>query len=208
MSVTELDTLILRNLRDLDATAQRIVQLDAVVWKEVDRLVETWAKTNGWVGRFDVESKGLWIAPPRWAKLSRDPEEVEFFFIFDRIEDLPSTYFDLADLCAIGGTHYGFRLGQSRYGQVEWKKIVREEEMLDLLGKLRLKTTSKAVPFSPTRIDPNLLADAIETGDYCEALQPITAALDHLANADETIGHLFFPSGRTRTSRARKTSQQ
>lgn len=149
MSVTELDALILRNLRDLDATAQRIAELDALIWKEVDRLVEQWANTHGWHGQFDVEGAGLWVTPPRWAALSEDPDDADVYFIFEEVHDLPTSYYDLASLCAIGGSHYGFRLGQNLFGRPDWTKKVREEHTLALMGQLQLRTTHKAVPFSP-----------------------------------------------------------
>ena len=192
MSTVELDTLILRNLADLDATAQRLNHIDEGVWRAVDSVVERWAKERGWVGRFDVEGRGLWLTPAKWRKASEDEESPDAAFWYEVAAHDPPTFFDLADLCGLGGSRYGFRFHQKLFGKAEWKELTRKHA--DAFQKLGMHLDSKASPFAETRVELAALTAAVETGNYEEALTPIVVTLDRLLAAEKTLQSILFKS--------------
>lgn len=192
MPTTELDMLILRNLADLDATAQRLNQIDATVWRAVDGVVERWARQHRWAGQYDVEGRGLWVTPAKWRDASDDRESPDVKFWFEVAAHDPPTHFDLADLCGIGGSRYGFRLYQNLHAKVEWKALARKH--ISLFQSVGLQLDAKASPFMEISIDLEKLVSGVETGDFEEALLPVTDGLDRLIGVDKAIGKVLFPT--------------
>ena len=205
MSTIELDTLILRNLVDLDSTAQRLNQIDENVWRAVDSVVERWAKEHGWVGRFDVEGRGLWLTPAMWQRTSEDDESPDAAFRYEVASHDPPTYFDLSDLCGLGGSRYGFRLHQKLFGKVEWKELARKHA--PAFQKLGMRLDSKASPFAETVVDLAALTGAVETGDFEEALAPILEALDCLADVEKTLQSVLFKTHTVASPRKKPRTQ-
>lgn len=204
MPTTELDTLILRNLADLDATALRLDQIDGTVWRAVDAVVERWAREHRWAGLFDVEGRGLWVTPAKWRTASDDEDSPDVRFWFEVATHEPPTHFDLADLCGINGSRYGFRMHQDLLGKVDWKLLARKH--IALFQSLGLQLDAKASPFMEIVIDVQKLATGVETGDFDEALQPIAQGLDRLANADKVLGRILFkPRAPTKARTVAKT---
>lgn len=190
MPMAELDTLILRNLADLDATALRLDHLDETVWRAVDAIAERWAREHRWAGLFDVEGRGLWVTPGKWRTASEDEDSPDVRFRLEVATHEPPTRFDLSDLCGIGGSRYGFRMYQDLLGKTDWKVLARKH--IALFQSLGLKLDAKASPFMEIVIDVEMLAVGVETGDFEEALQPIVQGLDRLANAEKVLGRILF----------------
>jgi hypothetical protein len=190
MPTTELDTLILRNLADLDATARRLDQIDEIVWSAVDALTERWAREHRWTGLFDIEGRGLWVTPAKWRKASENEDSPDVRFWFEVAAHEPLTHFDLSDLCGIGGSRYGFRMYQDLLGKADWKVLARKH--IALFQSLGLQLDAKASPFMEIIVDIEKLAISVETGDFDEALQPIAHGLDRLINVDKVLGRILF----------------
>lgn len=203
MVTAELDTLILHNLADLDATAQRLERIEETVWRAVDSVVERWAKEHGWVGVFDIVGRGLWIVPARWRVASEDEDNPDASFWFELSSRDPPTSFDLSDLCGIGGSRYGFRFHQKLLGKVQWKELARKH--VPTFHNLGLQLDSKASAFIETVIDPKKLALDVESGDFLESLSPIADALDRLAAADKALRPLLFKAGANPPARQKPT---
>jgi hypothetical protein len=193
VATTELDVFILRNLADLDATALRLEKIDANIWKEVDAAVEQWALKNGWLGSFDVEGSGLWVTPAGWSAASEDEDDPDASFHFEVATRDPPTFFDLSDLCGLGGSRYGFRFHQSLVGKMEWRELARNN--INQFQSLGMHLDSKASPFVDVTISSESLAIAVQAGDFGEALEPITRALDRFAGAEKVLSSMLFKAG-------------
>ncbi|KQW77837.1 hypothetical protein [Ensifer sp. Root127] len=79
-STNELDSLIVRNIADLDATAKQISLIETRIWTAIADEVEAWAKDQGWVGEFNEEE--IRLAPVSWQQA--DGENVSGQFYFDK----------------------------------------------------------------------------------------------------------------------------
>jgi hypothetical protein len=187
-----LDALIVRNLRDLEAATHRFFHhTETRVAKAIDEMVEVWSKTNGWKGQFDWKEEGLWVAPQRWMSDSSDEgDRLAYFeldaglgddFDYNENEDV----FWLTRLCQQGRGKIGFRW---RYGTAlgiskpKWKKLIQSDDgkRAERIYKLGFEPEDSGLFFTQIKVETEQLAVGFIEGSLEKALQPIQLGLDRL----------------------------
>lgn len=191
MSFAELDKMILTNLADIEATAMRLLKIDAKVWTALEAVIEQWALDNGWVGLFDYDKQGLWVAPAEWDEAADERNPGNAFW-FTLVAEDPDTHFALSDLCGLGGSRHGVLLHQVEFGKAEWKTIARKNAAKFEAAGFRLD--GNAAAFMPVVIDPAKLADDVAAGDFNEAFAPLNAVLERLADSKAMFWKILFPA--------------
>lgn len=183
MDSAELDRLLIEHLGDLDDGAKRLEMLQNTVAEAVDDLVEEWTKTKGWLKGDETwqTHKDVSVALRHW--LTEKDEWLAWFqFDFGEGDDgewsEEKDYFWLTRLCGVGRGQMGFRFVQKEFGKVPWKRFLNENR--DRLAIPRFIHDDLPSFFLPVRIDKDVLAKGAENGDFSEALQPITEALDYI----------------------------
>jgi hypothetical protein len=197
MSLKILDSLIVRNLADLDATAKRVEVIGERVFNALGHHIEAWAEQADWVGEFDG-NEDIWCAPMAWRNAPGDEPAGCFCLELrspDTGEQLPGEdYFLLTRLVGVGAGGYGFCFNQNVLpSKREWKPIVRAKAAD--LQKHGFAVDQNGYPFMDFTIDPELLATAMEDNDYFDAFEPITEALDRLKSAIPTLHSLLMKAG-------------
>jgi hypothetical protein len=200
--MTEVDALIVRNIKELDGAATRVrSELQKQIGQELNTVVESWADKEGWKGVFDWygEKDDIWVAASDWRGDDEDDEhDYDFWFMLTLgegrdFEDYPDgDQFWLTTLCGAGRATLGFLSGQDAYKYPKgrrWKAKI--EPFVQELVKLGFSYEDKTGQvFLPVTIEQERLARAIENEDIQEALGPIAVALDHLIQAKPIIDQL------------------
>jgi hypothetical protein len=193
MSTEKLDSLIVRNLSDLDAAAMRLqYDIQARIGKEIDVMAESWAEEHSWEGKFNFDKDELRIAPREWklpdAK-SDDPWLGWFSLQPSLGDDWDSEdskefldYFWLTRLCGAGRGMIGFRW---HYGvgvgapKLKWKKFAQAH--VQRIGKAGFTYEESGLFFKPVRVETEKVAAAVGEEIAVEvALAPVREALGQL----------------------------
>jgi hypothetical protein len=172
----DLDTLIIKNMEDLDATAKRIDALAEEIWGEVFSHLQTWAKDRKWLVAEDT--KELWVTPPDWCQ----GEVYSAWFLLEwgpgdtgkRKEGEP--YFELSRFAGIGIGKLCLWLDFDEVDRSAWKPLFREAF-----------SQRKAGGFSFDEVDgfyldctpsAGSLALAVAEDDYAAAFEHLNRALE------------------------------
>jgi hypothetical protein len=181
MDASQLDSMIVRNLGDLDAAAHRILQIERRIWRDLGDLVEAWATRAGWKWYAEVDE--VWVAPGEWLV----DGEAQAWFSFqwgpnDEGEGLPGEpFFDLCRLSGVAGGRLCLWLDFKGIGARAWKQSM--SLLVADVGELGLTLTDKLNAFidcTPTTVT---LADGLLDDDLTTALAPVGRALDLAASA-------------------------
>jgi hypothetical protein len=197
MSTDELDALIVRNLDDLDAAAKRLeLDIEKRVGKVIDQIAETWARKQGWEGKFDFDLTTLWVAPAEWRSIEGKAEADAFLGFFELwtgfADDFDTNhendYFWLTRLCGAGRGKIGFRWSYGRSlgaTKPRWKRFLQEHrEHLNQVRKTAFAyEEGSGLFFMPIRVEVEALAAAIIDNTIDEALKPFCIGLDRLLTA-------------------------
>lgn len=193
MSVAELDSLIVKNLADLEGAARRLTQIEDLVFKEMDVAGSDWIRNKGWDGEFDLNSGNCWLAPSDWKGAAEGKQKgpgagkYDAYFEFDTgagdtgIGKPPEDQFYLTRLCQVGSGTYGFRFWQNLLRPAARKRLMREHATIAEGTAFTLDEDTNF--FMPFRIDCDELAKALREGALENALVPFSEALDRLGNA-------------------------
>lgn len=194
-STNELDSLIVRNIADLDATAKQINLIETRIWKAVADEVETWAKAQGWVGKFNEEE--IRLGPISW----RQPggENVFAQFYFDKgPEDTESgapgePHWWLSRYLGQAGGDLCLWFEQSVAKPKVWKPVARAvaEEMA--AGGVYMSDACNF--FIRCSLDPLLVADGLLNDDLGDALLPVRRALDSVFSLQATFQRALDQAG-------------
>ena len=206
MAASELDSLIVRNLGDIDKTAQRLEIVQERVFGALDGMAKGWALDAQWDGVFDLYRTELWVAAFEWRS---DAERDAWYAWFNFEQGVGDTakqargedYFWLTRLCGAGQGCCGFRLHQQDLvSKPEWKKLVRVEAVQ--FQKLGFIIDEKGSPFMEVVIDAKILAAGLEEDDLENASAPFTAALKRLEAAKTLVNSLLTRAGNRKGAKA------
>lgn len=182
----ELDALIVRNIGDIGAAANRVKNaIDPRLWEEAGRIVTVAAAEMGWIGHAaaDPSDETVWLSHPDWMEAGGDPEDPPFYIGLDeRVE--PGVSAEWSWLAAFTGAWparatAGLFVGDERLKQGAWKKLLRgNTELVNSLVARGFRYDGQSGElYVPFLIDAEKLAVAFEEDVFETALQPLTAAL-------------------------------
>lgn len=214
MSSPELDALIVEHLVDLDRASKRIHAIEHRVFSAMNARAEQWMKRHDWIGEFAIPDNGgwddwdAWLAPAQWKQPDGKSDATsDCRFVLgvgagdteDGKAGEPWHY--ATRLCGLEDGQIGFRFGgpsaisSGRPGisrKRRWQGIV--DSCRDAISSTKFIVDSEPSFFLGFRIDPAALATALRDDDPDAALDPFTAALDALLEAqpafDRLVEHL------------------
>jgi hypothetical protein len=147
-----------------------------------------WARENSWeYNKNPLTYTDIWINPPEWMWI--DKRSFARFYFSTEI-NASSSAFNLADICGIGESIWGFLF------QIESKWFNGKENLAKLSVAIENSATElikrgwvnegKGAFFLPVTLPADRLAQAWETQDWSEVVAPLIAAFDQLA-VDQAI---------------------
>jgi hypothetical protein len=186
----ELDELILKNLSDLDGASVRLNKLDERMSEEICKVVAHWCGEQDWVGKFE-DGDSLWLAPQIWAIPNEKGFDADVWFQWadgagDHADyDAGDDYWNLTRLTRAGRGKSGFRLTQTRVGKKLFSPLLVSHARDGAYKAFELDDVPSL--FRAFSIDPSLIPDAMQDGDFAEALHPVIAALSDIKDIVPSI---------------------
>lgn len=174
----EFNSLVVRNIQDLDATAKQIGYIEEQIWKLIKDGTGRWVRDNGWV--LGPDPSEPWFGPPNWAE--QDGTTFLAWFYFDKgpgdtDSDGPGEpHFWLSRYLGQAGGEFCLWFGQDISKSKDWKAFVRASagDLANAGGRI----SDAGNIFIPCSLNASAVAEAYLQGDFKEALGPIIAALD------------------------------
>lgn len=194
----ELDGLIVRNIGDIGAAANRAkYEIDPRLWVEAANTVVAAAFEFGWISHADAPQESVWMTHADWMQAGDDTNDPPFFLkLNERAE--PGFGVEWTWLAAFTGAwpgraKMGLFVGDERLRQGAWKKRLRNNnaavEALIARG-FRYDGPSGDL-YVPFLVDAELLAQAFETDVFEAALQPLAAAVATVCAAHAELDQLY-----------------
>lgn len=186
---SELDRLLVDNLKDLDDAAKRIDALGDRLWQQVCDACEEWIRAHGW--RDVSNSDEPRIAPVEWF----NEDEAEGWFYFDFGPDDTgngtgsSPYFWLSRYVGAGGGQLCLWLGQEALGARKWKPIARE--FAHLLSPFGFHLSDSGNFYANCTLSPDRVAAALADNQLELAMEPIEQVLKRAADAVPVFSRLL-----------------
>jgi hypothetical protein len=172
LETTELDRLIVNNLAEIEATWDRVEQLDQHLWSEVGEFVANWANEKGWSSECDENT--IKAYPADWATTDED-NRVNFYLAWgpdDTEKGVPYSW--LARFAGISGARLCLWLEQS-VGSRTWKPIARTAEAQ--LSPLGFSLSNGGHFYTECTLDAAVLAGSLANQQLASAFTPIGEAL-------------------------------
>lgn len=196
-----LDSLIILNLRDLEAASHRLLQeIQPRIAKAIDETVADWARKNKWNGQFGWKEDVLWLAPQGWSS-EADPSnayKARFYLdggVNDKFDWNPTEdVYWLTRLCRLGKGRLGFRwyFGTGLTTKPKWKKILQEDiGRVESIGANGFEPEDSGYFFLEVKIDPEQLNSGIIEGSFDSALKPFAIALEKLLEVKPIFDELM-----------------
>ncbi|GAW41164.1 hypothetical protein SH203_01567 [Brevundimonas sp. SH203] len=180
MSSPELDRLIVEHIADLDSAATRIDLIEERIWKAHAEALEDWSRAMGWGGDFDIEDD-LIAAPAHWEV--DESKQAWFEIDFGPEDDELGLHFNLMRLTGAGG-RVCLRFGYNGLRK-PWKAAARQHaEALQQFGFVMTPYADFYTDCTP--VFTNMI-EAVESGDFSPATDPLRAALDRAKAAEPTF---------------------
>ncbi|WP_284876675.1 hypothetical protein [Brevundimonas sp. MEB006b] len=171
MSSPELDRLIVENILDLDSAANRVEPIEMRIWAAHAEAMESWSQDCGWVGEFDTDGD-LIARPEAW---ETDGEKQAWFGLgFGANDDELDLYFELVQLTGAKGNvclWFGYKGLRN-----PWKAVARQHA--EALREFGFVMTPYGDFYTPCSPDLTQMVEAVESGDFRAATDPVRAALD------------------------------
>jgi hypothetical protein len=191
LSERESGALIIANIRTFEAASQLLdEQIGKEIFDAIDDEIRAWAHAQMWEGTFNYYQKDeSWFAPSDWQ--SQDPDRWKAYYEWTWTED--TDQWPLSGLFAAGKARVGFSfiVDHSTLANVhrrEWKSFVTKNlgsySQLPVSG-YRYQDAS-ANWLLEWKLDAKDVADAYRDGVISEALEPVRAALRHVAECHAT----------------------
>lgn len=197
MAQADLNSLIVSNLKDLDAVTRHLEDmLHPLVGEAIDEVVERHRTKAHWEGESAWNDDGTWLAPKVWRKpegSSGDEFFCQFSFEVDsEAEDEKDGYW-LSQLLGLGHAKLGFRWVRNDVGKLRWRKSVGANTTLiaDLRGLGFNYDEKSGSFFLPVIIEPSAMSDALAQETPQLALQPMKDALDTLVRSQAKFDELL-----------------
>lgn len=197
MAQADLNSLIVSNLKDLDAVTRHLEDtLQPLVGEAIDEVVERHRTKAHWEGESAWNDDETWLAPKAWRKpdgSSGDEFLCNFFFQIDsEAEDEKDGYW-LSQLLGLGHAKLGFRWVRNDVGKLRWRKTVGANSTLiaNLRGLGFSYDEKNGSFFLPVIIDPSAMSDALAQETPQLALQPLKDALDTLVRSQAKFDELL-----------------
>lgn len=174
----ELNSLVVRNIQDLDATAKQIGYIEDQIWKLIKEEAAQWIKDNKWVPGPDPSEP--WFGPTDWVE--EDRITFTAWFYFDKGPDDTDSggpaepHFWLSRYVGQAGGEFCLWFAQGIVKGRDWKALVRASA--DDLANAGGRISDAGRIFIPCSLNPSAIADAYLLGDFKDALEPIRGALD------------------------------
>ncbi|KQY75350.1 hypothetical protein [Brevundimonas sp. Root1423] len=196
MAQAELNSLIVSNLKDLEAVTRHLEDtLQPLVGEAIDEVVERHLTKTHWEGETAWDDDGSWLAPKAWRKPDGSSGD-EFFcqFSLEADSDLEGAKdgYWLSQLLGLGHAKLGFRWVRNDVGKLRWRKAVGANTALiaDLRGLGFSYDEKSGSFFLPVIVEPSAMSDALVQETPQLALQPLHDALDTLVRSQAKFDEL------------------
>ncbi|MBY3211486.1 hypothetical protein [Rhizobium laguerreae] len=194
-ATNELNTLIIRNIEDLDVAAKHIAEIEDQIWKLITDEAERWLRARGW--NIGPDASEIWFGRPDWVQ--EDGATFIGWFYFDKGPDDTNSsapgepHFWLSRYLGRAGGELCLWFGQDVAKGKAWRTVVRT--FADELTKAGARISDAGNIFIPCSLSATAVAEGYSNNDFKEALAPITSALD-LAEALSPVLQLALDKAR------------
>lgn len=193
----DLDALIVRNIGDIGAAANRAnSEIDPRLWTESGIVVTAAAAAMGGSAHTDAEEEAVWLTHPDWLAAGDDADDPPFYLLLNERAE-PGVTTEWTWLASFTGAWpgcgtMGLFVTDDRLKHGAWKKQLRSNEsVVDALVARGFRydgpTGDLYVPFL---VDAEMLAKAFEDDAFETALQPLADALTTIAAAHAELSAL------------------
>jgi hypothetical protein len=180
----ELDALIVRNIGDVGAAANRAKNdIDPRLWTESGIVANAAAAAMGWLSHVDVSDEAVWLTHRNWLQAADEVDDPPFFLRLNEREE-PGVDAEWTWLASFTGAwpgrgRMGLFVGYDHLTNGAWKKQLRtNSEIVDALIARGFRYDSPAGDlYVPFIVSPELLATAFEEDSFETALQPLADAI-------------------------------
>ncbi|MCX2562992.1 hypothetical protein [Acetobacter thailandicus] len=189
MNSPELNSVLVRNIGDLEAITTRLFILDTVVDDTINEMTNAWAVENDWSAQCDEDD--WWLAPTGdgWYNPANEDESGAYFTWGD-FEDVNEDNYMVTQLCQKGHDKVGIRFVQDLITRSQWKKIVGE--LSDLIaGTGFVLEESKKSFFLPIKIDSEVLTAGITDDDIEAGLNQYKDVLNQLLHVKSVFDKII-----------------
>ncbi|MCZ4093542.1 hypothetical protein [Sinorhizobium psoraleae] len=191
----ELDSLIVKNIADLDATAKQISLIETRVWNALAEEVEAWAKDHEWLGEFDEDQ--IWLAPSPWQQDDSETCAGSFYFGSgpdDTESEAPGEpYFWLSRYLGQAGGDLCLWFDQKVAKPKVWRPVARS--FADELARGGVYMSDACNFFIRCSLDPLIVAEGLLNDDLSDAVAPIRSALDIVSSLLPTFQQALDRAG-------------
>lgn len=181
---SELDTLILRHVGDIEAAYARLYELDERVGAEAHQFLEDCAKAETW---FVFNDNDFWIADRDWLNADTARPTPDYWFDFTT-SDPDSFWLPALTGSSQQGAQARLTFRIARFGKRKWQqlepKIAAASQTLLSLGFQRSESLEF---FVPVKLDLEKVVEAFENEDFKTALEPFGQAMALIE-----LGHQSF----------------
>lgn len=194
----ELDALIVRNIGDIGAAANRAkLTLDPRLWTEAGAVLKGVAAANGWLGHADGDAEEAWLSHEDWLTTEDDSEDPPFYLTMnERAEPgAPAEWTWLASFTGAWPNRgsMGLFVADDRLKPGAWKRQLRSAE--DIVGDLVERgfryDGSTGDLYVPFLVEADLLAMAFEDDAFDVALRPLADAVSMACDAQAELTRLW-----------------
>jgi len=202
MAQPDLDRLLILNLADLDAAAQRVDdELSASVADTLNKHLEALIQRTDWAGvaKWPL-AQSFWFAPKDWRKLGDNPREeyaCNFLMAVSLGKGTAKDRFWLTQLVGKGDRNLGLAWIRSGVGKPQWRRAVaqRGEEIAKLRSRGFEYEATEGSFFLPVHIDQSTLAQGFFDESLEIALKPLADALQVCVEAKPDFDALIAATG-------------
>lgn len=193
----ELDALIVRNIGDIGAAANRAErEIDPRLWLESGFIVTAAANAMGGIVHADAAERKVWLTHPDWLEGGHDVDQPQFYLELTEREE-PGVEAEWTWLASFTGawpgrSTIGMFVVDDRLKFGAWKKQLRSAvEVVDALVTRGFRyDSSTGHLYVPFLIDAELLAKAFEQDSFETALKPLSQAVAVVAAAHAELSAL------------------
>lgn len=188
LSTSELDRVIVSNLQDLDTAASRIVELGALVWRELGRHAQDWGSQRGWA--VTVSDSDIYLKPSEWGPEAGDGPHFYLGWGPDDGEtgepNEPMSW--LARFVGVSGGQLCLWLDQAA-GARTWKPIANAAAAT--LAPFGFRLSDAGNFYAVCTLDGKVLGEALADGRIPDSFAPIETALSSASQAVATFTPLL-----------------
>ena len=207
MSNNEAKSLIIKNLSMLE-TVKNVFDTEIApkICEEICKLIKNWAEEQNFNGEYELwKDKYFWFYQENWKYIIEQEQDAwvaDYTFIFvDKGEEIhiddSDIYYFLSPFINVGPLRAGIKFSIERKAVKagtlrEWKKFVHGHKSYVELMKIGFEPIDSGNWFISWSLDSGSLANAYESENIADALNPILQVLDKIKIAHPIFEKLIY----------------